>query len=155
MKNLIKGLALLSMLSLFSCTKVLYTHEQVVDLYKTKQDVMKTFGIPTEKKTADTTEEWLYRYDRHDSFSKHVVEEFHNAQTVNVANFNRYKRYLVFIFDRQGNVVRCDNEGVDLAVKKKDTVATVVLIAVGVGLIWGVTSYTANHLFDDFTLQLN
>jgi hypothetical protein len=100
MKNFIKGLVLLSMLSVFSCTSVLYTHEQVVGRCKTKQDVMKTFGIPTEKKTADTTEEWLYRYDRQISLTPHAVKEFHNTQTVSVADFNRYKRYLVFIFDR-------------------------------------------------------
>jgi hypothetical protein len=155
MKNLTKGLALLSILSLFSCTKVLYTHEQVVGLYKTKQDVMKTFGVPTEKKTADSTEEWLYRYDRHDSFRKHAVEEFHNAQAANVKDFNKYKRYLVFAFDRQGTVIRCDYEGVDLAVKKKDTAGTVVLIVAGVGVIAGITAYTMNHLFDNVNFNFN
>jgi len=151
MKNRINRLALISMLSLFSCTKVLYTHEQVLGLYKTKQDVMKTFGIPTEKKITDSTEEWLYWYDRYDSFTKHTVEEFENTKTVSVADFNRYKRYLLFIFDRRGNVVGRDNQGVDLTIKKKDTVATIALIAVGAGLTFGVTAYVSNHLFDGFT----
>ncbi|HWD89822.1 MAG TPA: hypothetical protein VG367_16940 [Mucilaginibacter sp.] len=57
MKNLIKGLAFLSMLSLFSCTKVLYTHEQVMNRYQSKQDVIGKFGMPAEKKTnGDGTE---------------------------------------------------------------------------------------------------
>jgi hypothetical protein len=72
MKNLITGMVLLSILSLFSCTKTIYTHQQVLDRYKTKQDVSKTFGIPTEKKTSDNAEQWLYKFEKDDSFREHI-----------------------------------------------------------------------------------
>jgi hypothetical protein len=146
MKNFITGMVLLlSTLSLFSCTKTIYTHEQVLGRYQTKQDVMKTFGIPTEKKTNDTTEEWLYRYERNDSFRKHSVEEFHNIQTANVADFNRYKKYLIFTFDQKGNVIRADFEGVDLAVKKADALGTIVLVVAGAGIVLGAAAIAISN----------
>lgn|ERR1700743_1900068 len=138
MKNLITGLAFLTMLSLCSCTKVLYTHEQVVDRYKTKQDVSKTFGVPTEKKMSGNTEQWLYKFEKDDSSREHVAKEYHNTQTVTVTDFNKYDKYLVFTFDLQGNVTRCDYSGVDLTVKTKDKEATIVLIALGAVLLTGL-----------------
>jgi hypothetical protein len=147
MKNLIKGMAIISILSLFSCTKVIYTHEQVLNNYQTKKDVMKRFGMPTEKRMIDSAEAWLYRFDRKDSFTKHSVDEYQNVKTATVTDFNRYKRYLIFVFDRKGNVIRNDFQGVDLAVKKKDTGATIVLIATGVGVILGGTAILMSDAF--------
>ena len=151
MKNLITGIAILSMLSLFSCTKVIYTHEQVLNQYMAKPDVLKRFGIPTEKLTKDSTEEWLYRYDGYNTITQHSVEEYHNTQTVSVTEFNRYKRYLIFTFDLKGNVIRNDFQGVDLTVKKKDPVATIALITAGAAIVLGSTLYVSNHLFDGWT----
>src|SRR6202000_3084639 len=152
MKNLITGMAILSMLSLFSCTKVIYTHEQVLDQYMSKTEVMKRFGIPTEKMTKDSTEEWLYRYDSYNTITQHSVEEYHNTQTATVTEFNRYKRYLIFTFDLKGSVIRNDFQGVDLTVKKKDPVATVALITAGGVVILGSTLYVSNHLFDGWSM---
>lgn len=151
MKNLITGLALLSMLSLYSCTKVVYTHEQVLSHYTNKQEVTRKFGIPTEKKVSDTTEAWLYRYDKNDSFSHHSFDEFPNTQTVTVTDFNRYKRYLVFMFDQKGNVVRYDFQGVDLTVKGKNPGGTIILASAGVLLVAGVI-YGSVQMMDDFQL---
>jgi hypothetical protein len=149
MKNPITGLALLSMLSLCSCTKVLYTHGQVLSHYTKKEEVTKKFGTPAEKKISDTTEAWLYRYEKNDSFTNHSVDEFPNTQTVTVAYFTRYKRYLVFTFDRKGNVVRCDFQGVDLTVKGKNTGGTIALITAGVLIIAGGV-YGSQHILDGF-----
>jgi hypothetical protein len=151
MKNLITGIAILSMLSLFSCTKVIYTHEQVLNQYMAKPDVIKRFGIPTEKVTKDSTEEWLYRYDSYNTITQHSIEEYHNTQTASVTEFNRYKRYLIFTFDLKGNVIRNDFQGVDLSIKKKNTVATIALITAGAAVILGGTLYASNHLFDGWT----
>lgn len=151
MENMITGIALFSMLSLFSCTKVIYTHDQVLSHYSNKQEVTKKFGIPTEKLTRDSTEEWLYRYDSYNTITQHSIEEYHNTQTSNVMEFNRYQRYLIFIFDQKGNVTRCDFRGVDLSVKKKDTTATIALIAAGAAVVFGSALYISNHLFDGFS----
>lgn len=123
MKNLIKGVAILSLLSLFGCSKTLYTHDEVLGRYKTKQDVQKTFGIPTEKSVSDTSERWLYSYDK-----RHNVELHQNTQTATVNEFGKYERFLIFSFDKKDNVVRYDYTGIDLAVRKKKTGATIALI---------------------------
>jgi hypothetical protein len=130
MKNLIKGLVLLSMLSLFSCAKTIYTHDQFLDRYKTKQAVAAKFGVPTEKIMSDTTDEWLYRYD-----GRKAVDEYHNAKAASVAGFSIYKKYLIFSFDKQGNVITWNSQGVNLAEKKKNVVGTIFLIAGGLALI--------------------
>ena len=135
MKNLIAGTLLLSLLSLLSCTKVVYTNEQVISLYKTKNDVLKRFNVPTEKKTNDSTEEWLYRYDRNNSFADHSLVEYPNLSTVNVKEFSRYKRYIIFMMDKRGDVIRCDYNGVDLTVRKKNTAGTFALVFVGLVLV--------------------
>ncbi len=140
MKKLINGLMIVNMLTLFSCTKVLYTHEQVISLYKTKQDVTKAFGIPTEKKMKDSTEEWLYRYDK---AGPHSSKEFQNTSATNVTEFNRYDRYIMFTMDNQGNIIRCDYDGVDLAVRQNNPAGTIALIAAGVALI--TSGYLVAH----------
>ncbi|HEY9001663.1 MAG TPA: hypothetical protein VIM89_09950 [Mucilaginibacter sp.] len=130
MERIIKGIMILSVVSLFGCTRVLYTQDEVLGRYKTRNDVQKTFGIPTEKRLSDTSERWLYRYDIHHSSNQHSVELHHNAQAITVNDFSKYDRYLIFSFDRNDNVVRCDYTGVDLTVKKKDTGATIGLVVV-------------------------
>ena len=119
---------MLSMVSLFGCTKVLYTHDEVLGRYKTRDDVQKTFGMPTERRVSDTSETWLYQFDRGD-LSKHTVDLYHNTPTATVDNFGKYDRYLLFSFDKAGNVVRCDYTGVDMAVRKKNTGGTIALIS--------------------------
>jgi hypothetical protein len=151
MKNLITGIAILSILSLFSCTKIVYTHDQVLSHYTTKPEVMKKFGIPTEKKVSDTTEDWLYRYDSINTITQHTIEQYRNTQTVTVTDFNRYKRYLVFNFDQKGNVIRCDFQGVDLTVKKKDTAGTILLITAGAAVVLGSTIYITHHALDGYS----
>lgn len=133
MKNLIITLLLLSMLSLLSCTKIIYTNDQVIDRYKTKQDVLNAFGIPTEKKISDTSERWLYRYDK--NFAEHDYKQYHNIQTLTVNDFGKYERYLIFSFDVKGSVIRADYTGVNLAVKKHDTGATIGLVAAGLAVV--------------------
>ena len=144
MKIMINGIVLVSTLVLFSCTKVIYTHEQVLDMYQTKAAVSKKFGLPTERKVSGSTEEWLYQYKRNDSFTKHAIEETPNTKTVDVTDFNRYDRYLIFTFDKSGNVIRNDFKGVDLAVKKGNTVGTIVLVTGIVGLVVGATAIAYN-----------
>lgn len=154
MKSLIKGVAMLSILSLFSCTKTIYTQDQVLSNYQAKKDVIKRFGAPTEKKVTDSVEAWQYRFDRKNSFTKHSFDEYQNTQTITVTDFTRYKRFLIFVFDARGNVIRYDYQGVDLAIKKKDTAATIALIAAGVGVVLGASAIIAHNMFDGYTFTL-
>ncbi len=129
MDNLIKGLALLGMLSLFSCSKVIYTQKQVLDGYKTKQDIIRKFGAPTEKRTGDTTEEWLYSYDGRSADIEH------RDTSINVVNFTLHKHFVIFHMDMQGNVLAWQCEGMDFAKRKAQPGGTIALAVGGVAVI--------------------
>jgi hypothetical protein len=142
MKNLSKALALLIAFSLFSCTKVIYTQKQVLDRYKTKQDVVKAFGEPTEKKTGEGNEEWLYEYK---SGGHHPVE-YPNAKAAEVTQFTGYKKYVIFTFDPQGNVLTSKCEGIDLTQRKNAPVKTAALVVGIVGSIFAVLALLAHAI---------
>ncbi|MFI5162638.1 MAG: hypothetical protein ACHQHN_15270 [Sphingobacteriales bacterium] len=151
MKNLIKTLAFLAVMTLFGCTKVLYTHEQVLGRYKTKQQVLQKFGAPTEIKPNQTGEEWLYTYD--------ADQIMHVFSTNTVSELGQYKNYVQFSFDNQGIVISRHAEGVDLSEKKVSILKTSAL-AVGIAaLIYGFVSvgfhsaqpiYTGGPIHIDF-----
>ena len=135
-----------SILSLFSCTKVIYTQNDVLSRYKTKNDVQITFGMPTEKQVSETSETWLYQFDN----SK--VELYHNQQTVTVNTFSRFDRYLLFSFDKDGNVVRHDATGIDLAVRKPKTGATIALVG---GIVVAAATVAAIIALQNFQILDN
>jgi len=88
--------------------KTVYTNKQVLDSYKTKNDVAKTFGLPAEKKINQTGEEYLYVFDGH-----RIKDQYKNVATVEVKEFNPYERYVIFLFDKDGNVLNRKFQGVD------------------------------------------
>lgn len=124
MKNLTTALALSGILLLLSCTKTVYTHEQVLDSYKTKQEVARKFGRPTEKQTTDSAEQWLYKYDGHTP-----ADKVSNVRVAYVTELGKYDRYLIFSFDNQGNVTRWNCAGVSFAYKKPNITGTALLVA--------------------------
>lgn len=144
MKNSLVWLVLLSLLSLLSCHRILYTHEEVLNRYKTKQDVTKSFGAPNEKKTNDSTEEWLYKFET--KYPDHSGKVSQNTTTVNVAEFGQYKRRLIFSFDKQGNITRSDFKGVTLMEQKPAPLRTVIVILASlVAGLMVLAAYLYNH----------
>ena len=135
-----------SLLSLFSCTKVIYAQNDVLSRYKTKNDVQITFGMPTEKQVSETSETWLYQ------FGDGKVELYHNRQTATVDNFSKFNRYLLFSFDKNGNVVRHDSTEIDLAVRKPKTGATIALIG---GIVVAATTVAAIIALQNFQILDN
>jgi len=138
--------AIASMLLLYSCSKVIYTNEQVMNGYETKSSVAKKFGAPDEIKTADSTEAWLYKYKSSGSSIDREFKPYPDASTANVVNFTLYKRYVIFNMNRQGNVTSWQCEGVDFKKNKPQPVATAALIVAGVALIVGLLIASANSI---------
>jgi hypothetical protein len=149
MKNLTIGLVLLSLLTLFSCRTVLYTHEEVVDRYKTKPDVARRFGNPNEKMVSDTGEAWLYVY--RSTHFHHMQEQSLAASTTTVVMFGKYDRYVIYRFDKQGNVVQWKAEGVDLAERKVSPGLTIALVAGLSAVFIGLLVIIANSLSFDLS----
>jgi hypothetical protein len=148
MKNLITGLAFLIMLSLFSCTKTIYTAQQNMQRYRTKQDIVNNFGLPAEKRSGEGIEEWLYNYgavnvatgyrNTNATVNGDYNSAYGNSNTLSVTQFSQYNRYIKFTLNDRGNVIKWESQGVDLAVKQKapgKTIAALsILLALTVGL---------------------
>jgi len=84
MKNF---LFFLGLLSLFACTKVIYTHKQVMDEIKSKDQVIKKFGLPNSKMTEGEYEQWYYDYgmeSRSRTSSTYTKPEINNTVNVNI-----------------------------------------------------------------------
>jgi len=101
--------------------------------YKTKQDIVKDFGLPAEKRSGEGIEEWLYTYGTVTTRT-HLGNSTDNnasATSINVTQFNQYDSYVKFTLDGNGNVLKWESRGVDLAIRAKAPVRTVLY-----GLFW-------------------
>jgi|SRR5476649_2332739 hypothetical protein len=134
MKKLIFTTAVfLTILSTFSCTKIIYNANDHMARYKTKQDIVKDFGLPAEKRSGEGIEEWLYTYGTVTTRT-HLGNSTDNnasATSINVTQFNQYDSYVKFTLDGNGNVLKWESRGVDLAIRAKAPVRTVLY-----GLFW-------------------
>lgn len=140
MKKIIIGSVLLgALLSISSCSKIVYTHEQVMLSYRTKEAVIKQFGLPDEKREANGITEWVYDCDSVSSLGSsktmiaidgryNGVTDSLKTKTQNVDRFTDYRKYIKFTFDQAGTVLKWDSHGVNFAEKKSNTVGTVLLI---------------------------
>jgi hypothetical protein len=127
MRDLIIGFLMLIMLSLFCCTKVVYTNQQVVGRYKTKREVTQKFGLPAEKLMGSTREEWLYRFESRFPMKHLELENLDTTSTV-VTQFKRNGKYAIFTFDMRGNVLSSEFRNIDAAERKLATGKTIALL---------------------------
>ena len=128
MKNLVKGLLLFFVLATIGCTRTIYTHDEALDKYKTKQDLAKTLGEPSEKKIGSSSEEWLYQYETRNTVAGHPAGK-------KVVEFDKYKRFVIFTMDDQGNVLKWYSEGVNLSEKKSAPGKTILLVVGSIAFI--------------------
>jgi len=150
MKKFITGFSVLIILFVFtSCTKVIYTHNQVMGRYQNKSQVVAGFGLPTEKRSGEGIEEWLYNYgtvstrtgfgnsNTNASVYGNDNSAYGNANTtsLNVTQFTPYARFVKFTFDAQGNVLKWQSQGVDNSERKKNTTGTILLIVGGAAFV--------------------
>ena len=146
MKTLITLIAVLGLTPLFSCTKVLYTHESVMARYHTQDDVSKQFGIPAERLTDTATEQWLYNFQKvpgQHGLSADFIAVKH-ASTHDVQSFSRYERFIIFQFDKKGDLIQTFNKDVDFTKTKVSGGKTAGLIAGLAGgtvlILWLISS---------------
>src|ERR1035437_8340487 len=152
MKQLMFGLVFVSTLLLFSCTKVIYSHQQIMGKYQNKEGVVNRFGLPTEIMNGDNSEEWVYNYDARSKAEKNSnlnknesVSVSYNAanssskiSTKYVAQFSQFKKFIKFTFDKKGNTLKWDSHGVNLstrAISTGKTIGFVLLLIAGSAVI--------------------
>lgn len=154
MKKALPGFFILFLsVVLCSCSKRLYTHQQVMQSFHTKDDVFKRFGNPDIKRMADSTEIWIYNHDVSGKHPQPIAKtpsandttkvSTDSIQTVTAQSQNVY---INFMFDRTGNIVGYKSNGVDLSYVKKVSAGTNILNALGVvaliAIVVGIDAYT-------------
>jgi len=154
MKKALPGFFILFLsLVLCSCSKKLYTHQQVMQGFHTKDDVFKRFGNPDIKRMADSTEIWIYNHDVSGKTSQPIVKAPSVNDTTKVSTDSaKVSRaapknvYVNFSFDRAGNIIGYKSNGVDLSYVKKISAGTNILNALGViaviAVVVGIDAYT-------------
>lgn len=136
MKKALPGFfILLSALVLCSCSKKLYTHQEVMQSLHTKDDVFKRFGNPDIKRMADSTEMWIYNHDVSGKSSRLMAKSGSTNDTTQVSKTVPQNVFINFMFDRSGNIVGYKSNGVDLSYVKKVSAGTNILNVLGAAAI--------------------
>jgi len=144
-KLLIFLVPVVALLAVSGCSKMLYSHEQVMLSFHTKNDVVRQFGLPDQKREANGVTEWLYNCDTASAFGRSktrvAVNGSYNPAAVvsnhnpaSVIEFTAYARYVKFTFDAEGTVLKWNANGVNFEQRKKNTVGTIFLVVGAVAL---------------------
>jgi hypothetical protein len=143
------ALAVLVVFSSVSCTKVIYTTQQNLASYSTKDQVLERFGIPTEKREEGYVTEWIYYYGSVNISSQLTYAQVHanatasgnsvygsayGSQNTNTVSTN-VARYVKFTFEGRGRVTKYEWQGVDLSTRKAAPGRTIACVLVGVAAI--------------------
>ena len=132
MKRALPGFfILLFALVLFSCSKKLYTHQQVMQTFHNKDDVFKRFGNPDIKRMADSTEIWIYNRDISGKTPPPTATNPPVNDTTQTSTAAAQNIYANFMFDHSGNIVGYKSNGVDLSYVKKVSAGTNILNVLG------------------------
>ena len=120
-----------------SCTKKVYTHQQVMQGFHTKDDVLKQFGSPDQVKQGADIQEWTY--NRENAAEPHkalkpdtVVATDRASDTLKAYQPDRYSKYIRFLFDLRGNVVGYKTQGVDMSTTKTEDFGITLLKVLGI-----------------------
>lgn len=129
---------LIFLLPFVSCTKVIYTHDQVMSRYSTKDQVISEFGLPTYKRSEGKIEEFIY------SFGSRLVGQSFSNEGLRTTRINEYERYVKFTFSNN-NVTKWASQGVDYKVTKPNSGGTVLLIISIVLLSLGIVILSSGY----------
>jgi hypothetical protein len=99
-------------LMLTSCTRVIYSHNDVMDAYRTKSDIITRFGLPTEKRQEGDIEEWYYSYGSRTSSVYNNIA-YGNNRPVIIGRSNTTDKYIKFTL-KNDKVTNWTTQGVNL-----------------------------------------
>ena len=111
---------LIPLLILCGCTHTMYTHQQVLQKCRTKDDVLKQFGQPDEKIPGEGMEQWVYRMDKGPAPMPDSLKSKPDSLAADTAQYVPQEKYVKFMFDDQGKVMGYKASGVDLTRRVKD-----------------------------------
>lgn len=103
--------------------------------FHNKDDVFKRFGNPDIKRTADSTEIWIYNHDISGKTIQPIAQTQPSNDTIPASATLPQNVYVNFIFDHNENVIGYKSNGVDLSYTKKVSAFTNILNVLGAAAI--------------------
>ena len=156
MKKLSFFLMVVVTISMSSCYTTIRSTSQVLGSYTTKDQVVRAFGLPSEKRSDGNYTEFYYdqgsvsvgssysRSNANASASSYGNTTYGSAQGSGYAigSVSNYNRYVKFTFDHRDNVISSEAQGVDMAEKKAAWGKTILLLlgSLGLGVGLGLAS---------------
>jgi hypothetical protein len=119
-----------------SCTKVIYTHKQVMDGIKTKEQAITKFGLPNSKMNEGEFEQWYYDYgtvSRSKSSSTYTIPESSSIVKLNFGNYfgstvtTTNNKYVKLIFKGE-DVIKWETQAVNFQQKGTDKLGNALLL---------------------------
>ena len=140
-----------------SCSKKVYTHQQVMQSLLTKDDVLKYLGTPDEVKGGNVLEQWDYYHDV--AYNPNQYTKRDTAATIRVISDTAktlqtpyHDKYIRFLFDPQGNVTGYKSRSVDLSYSKKDSFGTAALKVLGIAAL--ITFVVGLEIYNNSDINL-
>ncbi len=146
----------LGILLITSCTKTLYTQQQVLNTYKTKSDVTARFGLPGDvKANEDKTTSYYYygnqldkiahkRLQSGDPLSKNnnraFIDIMGKPHDLNDSSTTYFNKYLKFTFSGDNKVIGSEAKGLFLSVSAPAPGKTTTLVLVVTTTILGLVA---------------
>jgi len=159
MKTFMTGL--LSLFFLNSCTKTIYSHQDVIEKQRTKDDVIRQFGVPTEKYEENGFTQYVYNYGSTSIGSSYGRSNTNASVTAgnnslygsaNTTAFafgrvSTYSNYAKFVFDSNDRLIRWETKGVDFAEKKPAPLKTAlgILVCLGTGVALALATSSGGY----------
>jgi hypothetical protein len=131
---------LLGVLLLSSCAKVVYTHQQLMQSFHTKADVLKHLGNPDRVKEGNDVEEWIYTRPVAYIHGRAKNQDMAHAtmphpDTLKFVTNGPNSQFIRFIFDPQGNVVGYKSQDENLGHVYKESFGITALKVLGIAAL--------------------
>jgi len=115
-----------------------YTHKEYMSKYKTKSQVVRSFGVPTNKATEEGIEFYTYNKGQSttstDYGSARINSTGNRVTGSTVTRTNTYSKYVEFQFNSAGSVIGWRTSGLDYGTKAGNQYGVVAAGVIGLCL---------------------
>jgi hypothetical protein len=135
------------MVLLTSCTKTVYSHKDFMEQFRTKDQVVRQFGVPYKKGEDGDYTEYVYDFGhtvvgmgyKNSNTNASVTDDGNsiygrsNTNGYGGVRYDELNRHVRFVFDNRNNVVSYETQGVDFSKKKTAVGRTILLFTLSIG----------------------
>lgn len=131
--------------ALSSCAKTVYTHQQVMQEFRTRDQVLKKLGEPDQKVKTGLIDEWIYNRDtdaKRGPLEKNEMSPvIGKTDSLNANQPQLPDKYIRFIFNEKGDVLGYKTQGVDMGKTEKAGFFTTLFEVIGATVVIAVVVF--------------